>query len=81
MNVNTYIEHVVVPIRVMIAAPLALSVELVDVVTDPLAIIAVACGVVVDLFFLVPQTLMTIVPVVMIVIGGARHATHRKRKR
>ncbi len=63
-EVDADVEAGVVPIRVMIFAPLTVGIHSVYVVADLGAVIAVTCGIMVDASFVIFEALMTGISVI-----------------
>lgn len=75
MDVDAEVEGIVIPVGMVVAAPLALAIEAIDIAIDLPAITAVAIGVAVDAFLIVLNAAVTFVaPVVVVVIGAGRAA-------
>jgi hypothetical protein len=76
VDVDAEVEDVMVPIGVMLAAPVAFAVEAIDIVSDLATVWAIARGVAVDAFFGVAKALVAVVAPIVVGAGGAA-----KRKR
>jgi hypothetical protein len=72
VDVDAEVESVVIPIRVMLTAPVAFTIEAVDIVIHLPAVRAKARCVAIDAFLRVAEPLVALVPPV--VIGASRAA-------
>jgi hypothetical protein len=61
MNVNPYIERAVVPVRMMLTAPVAVVIEPVDIAVDLSAVVSVFRGIVIDPRLIVLKAFVAIV--------------------
>jgi hypothetical protein len=77
VNVDADVEDAVIPVGVMLLAPVAFAIEAIDVVTDLRAVRAEPGGVAIDLFFGVLEATVAFVSPVVV---GARRAAQRKRE-
>ena len=71
VDVDAEVESVVIPIGVMLAAPLAFAIEAVDIAIDLPAVRAIAGGVAIDAFLGVAEALVAFVAPVVIGARGA----------
>jgi hypothetical protein len=86
MDVNAEVERVVIPIGVMFAAPVAFSIEAVDIAIDLPAIGAETSRVAIDSFFGMAEAFVAlvapaVVAVMVVVVLGAGGAAKGKRER